>query len=345
MNYTFINGLIILDDYYTSIEFIESSSYSIIKNPNNRKITVNFTSGMMSSQINDYELVNDIPLQDGFSLLNLKYIEINDNIFYFKSAIDYISQYITNFLDNDVIIKDNHLMINIREDITLDDYKILLQDHVIVIGNGNHLFNSTLLHINKIQLNILDNNVYSKKEDVYVSSIDLRNSFIDAVTDLSGIQVITSIDQRHIKDNEYKEYFQISNGLAKSSDNLNTRVIYDPDCERLKNTKIDFKLNYFTKDISLYERRYHEFLLKNDLNRLTTFTVRDNWTASVDWSYNRLSTDLSYDEIKLDDNSNSTMMYSISFEVSVLFFIIERNSLYPRILEYMIDIDTVRPEK
>ena len=147
--------------------------------------------------------------------------------------------------------------------------------------------------------------------------------------------------QSNLSSNRYKEYFQLSDGIAKPSDSLNTRVIYAPDCERVKNTKIDFKLNYFTKDISLYERRYHEFLLKNDLNRLTTFTVRDNWTASVDWIYNRLQTDLSYDEIKLDNNSNSTMLYSISFDVSVLFFLVERNSSYPRILEYMVNINTV----
>ena len=85
MNYNYINGLIILDSYYTSISFKISSSYSIIKNPNLRMITINFVIGMKASDIDQYECIDDIYLREEYALLDNNYVKINDSIYYFKN--------------------------------------------------------------------------------------------------------------------------------------------------------------------------------------------------------------------------------------------------------------------
>lgn len=339
MNYNYINGLIVLDSYYTSIEFKLSNSYSVNKDPNNRLITINFTQGMKSSDISQYELIDDIELQEDFILLNNNYITINNNIYYCKQKFDYISQYVTDFMRNNITIKDNHIIVNITSDITQEEYKELLSNFIIT-NNDNYLFNCTLIKLDKTNKELNDNQTYHKKADVYISSIDARNAFMDAITDLTGLQVVTSIDQREIEGQQLLEYFQLSDGIAIPEDDINTRIIFHPDYGRLKNNSIYFRLNYFTKDIALYERRFHESLLKNDLNRLTTFKIYNKWNVSVDWIYRKLPDDLKFNELKLDNNSNSTMMYSIPFNVRILFFIVEQNIDYPRILQYLVNIDT-----
>jgi hypothetical protein len=339
MNYNYINGLIILDSYYTSIEFKLSNSYSINKDPNNRLITINFTQGMKSSDISQYELINNIELQEDFILLDNNYITINNNIYYCKQKFDYISQYLTDFMSNNVTIKDNHIIVNITSDTTQEEYKELLSNFIIT-NSDNYLFNCTLIKLDKTNKELNDNQIYHKKADVYISSVDARNSFMDAVSELTGLQVVTSIDQREIEGKQLLEYFQLSDGIATPEDDLNTRIIFDPNYGRLKNNSIYFRLNYFTKDVALYERRFHESLLKNDLNRLTTFKIFDKWSASVDWIYRKLPDDLMFNELKLDNNSNSTMMYSIPFNVRILFFIVEQNINYPRILHYLVNINT-----
>lgn len=339
MNYNYINGLIILDSYYTSIEFKLSNEFSINKDPNNRLITISFIQGMMSSQLNQYELVEDIELQEGFILLNNNYVTINNNKYYCKQKFDYISQYITDFMNNNITIKDNHIIINITQYITQDEYKELLSSYLITNTDG-YLFNCTLINIDKKNKELNDNQIYHKKSDVYISSIDARNAFMDAILSSTGLQVVTSIDQREIEGKQLLEYFQLSDGIAIPEDDINTRIIFDPDYGRIKNNSIYFRLNYFTKDVALYERRFHESLLKNDLNRLTTCKIYDKWNVSIDWIYRKLPDDLRFNELKLDNNSNSTMMYSIPFNVRILFFIVEQNIDYPRILQYLVNIDT-----
>lgn len=339
MNYNYSNGLIILDEYYTSVKFVKSPLFYIDKDPNDKSITINFTEGMKSSDLDVYELVEDVLLEEVEVLLDNNYVIINNNYYWCIQKVDYISQYITDFLPNAVTKKDNHLIININPNITKEEYLELLRG-VIITNNDDYLFNCTLCSVNKTIYIFNDSTAYKQKRDVYISSVDARNYFIDEITNLTNIQVVTSIDQREIEGRQLLEYFHLSDGLANPDDNINTRIIFHHDYGRLKNNTITFKLNYFTKDISLYERRYHEFLLKNDLNRMTTFRIRGKWSASVDWKYDRLPNELSYDSVKLDNNSKATMLYSIQFEVRVLFFTVEMSIEYPKILNYLVNIHT-----
>ena len=342
INYNYFNGLIILDSFYTSIQFKISDSLSINKDPNLKLITIEFPIGTMSSSITQYQIIEDVPLVEGIILLDNNFITINDNIYYFKQKFNYITQYVTDFLDNQIIIKDSdNVVINIKNDVTFEDYKTLLSNYIIIINTfENFKFNCTLQKIDKTIYQCVDYTVYTTQKDLYITSIDVREAFRIAITDLTGIQAVTSIDQRLLDNKQLLEYFQISDGMAVPENELNTRIIFNPQYGRIRNNSLYLKLNYFTKDIRLYERRYHSMLLRNDINRLTTFKIFDYWNVSVEWVYRNLPSKLNFDDLKLDENSKETMLYSMTFEVRLLFFIVESNIEYPKILSWIVDIIT-----